>query len=104
MKDGYGSVRAGSLLQWSGSTGLLNQEWMGSNMAKLIKVDGTEIEVKSKGKKWTLTELQEHVGGFIEIMPGIGKIRMILDEEGLLKMKPINVRATDIVLDALKGK
>lgn len=73
-------------------------------MAKLIKSDGTEEIVYPRGKKWTLLELQTAVGGYIEIMPGIGKLRLIMDEEGLLKMKPLNVKATDIVEEALAGK
>ena len=73
-------------------------------MAKLIRSNGTETIVHPTGKKWTLKELQTHVGGCIEIIPGIGKILMILDEEGLLKMKPINHKATDIVMEALQGK
>jgi hypothetical protein len=73
-------------------------------MAKLIKTDGTETEVHPVGKRWTLQELQGHVGGYIEMMPGIGKMRMLLDEEGLLKMKPVNRKATDIVLGILAGK
>ena len=72
-------------------------------MARLIRSDGTETIVTTIGKRWTLKELQTHVGGFIEIMPGIA-LRMILDEEGLIKMKPINHKATDIVMEALRGK
>ena len=73
-------------------------------MARLIRSDGTETIVTPVGKRWTLKELQTHVGGYIEFMPGIGKIRMILDEEGRLKQKPENQKATDIVMEALRGK
>lgn len=72
-------------------------------MARLIKADGTESEVHPQGKKWTLAEMQGLVGGYIEYMPGI-KIRMVMDEEGKLKNKPINQVATTIVQMALLGK
>ena len=73
-------------------------------MARLIKADGTEETKTPKGKKWTLEELQNLVGGDIELMPGIGKLRLLMDEYGMHKMKPINLKATEIVRDALAGK
>lgn len=73
-------------------------------MARLIRVDGTETIVTPKGKKWTLEELQMLVGGYIEFVPSIQPVRMLVDEEGLLKMKPLNAKATDIVCQKLAGK
>jgi hypothetical protein len=73
-------------------------------MARLIHTDGTEEVVHPKGKKWSLEELQAHVGGLIEYMPGIGRTRMILDEEGRLKGKEVNEKATMIVHNILLGK
>lgn len=72
-------------------------------MARLIKVDGTETEVHPKGPKWTNKELQDYVGGYIEVMPGIKTTRIIMDEEGMLKMKPINQKATQLVRELLGG-
>jgi len=38
-------------------------------MAKLFKTDGTVEDVKPKGKKFTLAEMQKFVGGYIEAVP-----------------------------------
>lgn len=73
-------------------------------MATLIKSDGTEEKVTPKGKKWTLVELQTHVGGFIEYMPGMKSFKMILDEEGRLSKKPVNLKATEMVRKELIGQ
>lgn len=72
-------------------------------MAKLIKADGTEMEVKPVGSKWTLIELRAYVGGDIEMMPGVS-FKMFMDEEGGLKRLPLNQKATKLVLESLKGK
>jgi hypothetical protein len=67
-------------------------------MARLIRPDGTEEDVKPKrGRKWTLDELQAHVGGFIQEFPVDG-LTMLVDEEGLLKGLPLNAAATDLVM------
>lgn len=73
-------------------------------MAKWIKADGTEVAVVSVGRKWTLKELQDKVGGYIQIMPGVGRLRMVMNEEAALRPLPINQKATDLVRVALKGK
>lgn len=73
-------------------------------MAILIKPDGTETTVKSKGPKWTLEEFQKAVGGYFQLMPGVKPLRMVMDEEGAVRGKEINHKATDMVRNALKGK
>jgi len=73
-------------------------------MARLIKADGTEEIVHPKGKRWTLSELQTMVGGYIEYMPGINPTRMVMNEEGNIKGQSLNIRATKIVTELLKGK
>lgn len=71
-------------------------------MAILIRPDGTENHVTPKrGNRWTLEELQEHVGGSIEQMPGVRGLRMLFDEEGQLKGLPFNAVATAIVMEAV---
>ena len=69
--------------------------------AKLYKADGTIIEVvPSNGTDFQLKELQEMVGGYIEIVSaGKGKI-MVIDDEGKLKGKPVNDAATMIFMQA----
>jgi len=73
-------------------------------MARLIKTDGTEEIVLPAGPKWTFKELQKHVGGYIEYMPSVGKLRMIMDEDGRMKGKPVNAKATKIVTECLTGR
>jgi len=73
-------------------------------MAILIKVDGTETKVSPKRAAWTLEEFQKIVGGYFTIMPGVRPLRMIMDEEGDLRGKEINQKATDMVRLALKDK
>ena len=74
-------------------------------MARLIRSNGVEeVITPSNGKKWSLGELQKIVGGYIEMMPGIKPVRLIMNEEAKLKMLPVNNAATAIVLDLLKGK
>jgi hypothetical protein len=66
-------------------------------MAKLIKVDGTVTEVSPKdGKHFSLEELQEFVGGDIQMVQTISGRLMYMDEEGKLKNKPVNEKATDL--------
>ena len=75
-------------------------------MAKLLKTDGTVTEVKpAKGKKFTLAEAQGYVGGYVE-MVRLRKGFMLVDEEGLLTGKPLNMAASgfaglDLVGDVL---
>jgi len=69
-------------------------------MAKLLRSNNTEAVVHPANRHWTLSELQTLVGGYIELMPGV-LFQMIMDEEGRLKQKPVNVAATAIVREAL---
>lgn len=66
-------------------------------MAKLIKVDGTieDIEIPQGSQ---LDALQQAVGGDIQIVPCNyqGHTMMVCDEEGKLKGKAINDKATEI--------
>ena len=93
-------------------------------MAKLLTATGALTTVTPKdGKRFTLQELQAHVGGYIQILdrtvpatgpefadinvlvsPGTGKarVRMVMDEEGKLKTGArVNPRATAILASAL---
>ena len=44
----------------------------------------------------TLKEMQEFVGGYIEVVYLNKESMMIIDEEGKIKEKPVNKEATDI--------
>lgn len=60
-----------------------------------ISVAGTREEVNRMMK---LEEMQQAVGGYIEMVPTtLPNKWLIVDEEGLLKDKPINKTATELV-------
>ena len=66
--------------------------------AQLYKTDGTITNIKPvKGKTFELKELQEYVGGIIDIqpLPRFKKV-MVLNDEGKLIGLPKNDNATDI--------
>ena len=66
--------------------------------AQLYKTDGTIANVKPvQGKTFKLKELQEYVGGLIDIqdLPKFKKV-MVLNDEGKLIGLPKNNKATDI--------
>jgi hypothetical protein len=68
--------------------------WKRERMATLYRTDGTTETVTPAGGHWTLEELQTLVGGYIEIGGTVDGRFMVLDEEGKLKHKPLNVAAT----------
>ena len=71
-------------------------------MGLVIKVDGTDYEVKpNDGKKFTNTEIQSHVGceWFEHIGLADGR-DMWFDEEGKHRMKLDNFRASDLLNEA----
>lgn len=66
-------------------------------MAILIKVDGSqEIVTPVNGKKFTLEEMQKLVDGYIQPCDTIDKRRMVVDEDGKPKGKPVNYEASKL--------
>lgn len=66
-------------------------------MANLIKVDGSIATVKPKnGTDFKLSELQELVGGYIQVISVNDDMLLVIDEEGKLKNSPFNPLATNI--------
>jgi hypothetical protein len=66
-------------------------------VAKLLHPDGRVIAVKPKnGTDFQLQELNEMVGGYIEIvrLPSDSDAIMVINEEGKLKGLPFNLLAT----------
>jgi hypothetical protein len=64
-------------------------------MATLLRSDGsTEVLQPSNGVNWSLPELQILVGGYIEVVHTTDGKFLIVDDEGKLKLKPLNVAAT----------
>lgn len=66
-------------------------------MAKLIKTSGEVINVtpKNEGKPFTLEELKEYVGGWIECIYLNKHQVMVINEEGKLLNLPYNTIATE---------
>lgn len=72
-------------------------------MAKLFKTDGTTQHVEPKnGKTFTLEELQDYVGGDIEMVHAFNRENFtisgeffIMNEEGKLRGLEVNLKATD---------
>lgn len=64
-------------------------------MAKWIKANGETKEVEPKNKKdFQLKELQEFVGGYIELVHLEGNKEMVVNEEGLIYELPANEEAS----------
>ena len=66
-------------------------------MAKLIKANGDIIEIEPKDKNsFTLKEMQDYVGGWIEVIYLSSGEMMVLNEHGKINDLPINQKATEI--------
>ena len=64
---------------------------------KLLKADGTETPMlPTNGKYWSLKELQIAVGGCIQILPLKYGQALVIDEEGKIKNRPLNITATKL--------
>ena len=65
----------------------------------VIQTNGTlSVYAVQDGRTPTLDWLQKQVGGYIEVA-GVclrGKLRMVVNEEGLLQELPLNTTATDL--------
>jgi hypothetical protein len=76
-------------------------------MATWIKTDGTETTVSPKGRFFCLEELQQFVGGWIELAYTHAGRQMFLNEEGKLRDLPLNLKATILyqygILDPIVG-
>ena len=77
-------------------------------MAKYIKTDGILYEIHlvepANGKHFSLRELQEFVGGYIEIVFNLpDDMIMVVNEEGRLKELPINAAATILAGQTIVG-
>ena len=68
-------------------------------MATIVRADGrTEPLHASSRAGLSLTQLQEAVGGFIEIV-AFGNGLVVCNEDGLLRQLPVNVRYPRFVGD-----
>ena len=64
-----------------------------SNQAVVFRVDGTKEELDHRP---SLKEAQRIVGGYVELVKVGNGITLVVDEEGLMKHKPLNKTATDL--------
>lgn len=64
----------------------------------LYRTDGTKERITPPSGEFSLEEMQTLVGGYIEIVRTIDDRFMVIDEEGKLKGKPLNIDATRLYL------
>lgn len=66
-------------------------------MDYIIKTDGTKIKIAPDAKTYTLEEMQEIVGGYIEFVWLSPFYLMVVNEEGKLNGLQLNESATDLL-------
>lgn len=62
--------------------------------SKILKSNGEQVEVAPKRKHFSLAEMQEIVGGNIEMVFLPNHMVMVVNEEGKLFNLPLNATAT----------
>lgn len=68
-----------------------------AKVAHWVKADGTVTEVvPSKGTKFTLEEVQEFVGGYVERLKLPHRTVMLMNEEGIPRNLPLNEKASSV--------
>ena len=73
-------------------------------ISTIIKTDGTRMNVEPKnGTDFQLDELQEIVGGYIEIVHLSNGQIMVVNEEGLIYDLPYNAEASSEAMDIIVG-
>jgi hypothetical protein len=72
--------------------------------AKILKTTGEVLEVEPKNKTdFSLEELQEIVGGYIEIVQLGDRKVMVVNEDGVFFNLPINTKATNLYNSVIVG-
>ena len=66
-------------------------------MDYIIKTDGMKIKIAPDAKTYTLEEMQEIVGGYIEFVWLSPFYLMVVNEEGKLNGLQLNESATDLL-------
>jgi SRSO17 transposase len=65
----------------------------------LYRENGTQETLRpANGVHWSLGELQTLVGGYIEVVSTVDGRFMVIDEEGKLKHKDLNIPATRLYI------
>lgn len=70
------------------------------NKATIVRVDGTTEELD---RRPTLTEAQQIVGGWAELVKVGDNKTLVVDEEGKLKGKPVNKKITQLYGSRIYG-
>lgn len=71
-------------------------------MAKLLRADGTSVDVQPKNSKnFKRDELKSFVGRWIEVVRINDKDILVINEEAKLVGLPMNVQATELVSNNL---
>ena len=66
-------------------------------MNKLLFHDGTFVNIKhNNSKDFTLEDLQQYVGGYIQLIPLQDNLVMVINEKGKLLSLPRNDKATEL--------
>lgn len=74
--------------------------------SRWIKANGEVTDVFPKGKTWSLKELQEKVGGYIEIIRNTNlpaEYVMLANEEGYSMNLPLNKKASGVAAQIIVG-
>lgn len=68
-----------------------------------LRHNGQRKEISPQnGKEFSLKEMQEYVGGFVEYV-GLGDETLIVNEDGKSQKLPVNKAATKMYLDFYKA-
>lgn len=63
-------------------------------MGTLIRQNGERLEVKPKGKYWTIEEIKEYIGDCYVEAVTLPNFVVLVDEDGIAKNLSMNVDAT----------
>ena len=67
-------------------------------MAKLFKTDGSVVEIKpASGKRFSISEAQRYVGGYVGIVHLDNGERLLVNEDGYMIGLPRNEKATGVL-------
>lgn len=74
--------------------------------SRWIKASGEETRLFPNGKQWSLKEMQEKVGGYVEMIFRTSMSQdyvMVANEEGRLHHLPVNQKASEVAGQMIVG-
>lgn len=74
--------------------------------SRWIKASGEETRLFPSGKQWSLKEMQDKVGGYVEIIYRTSLSQnyvMVANEEGRLQGLPVNEKASEVAGQMIVG-